>query len=398
MKRGMTGELTNYTGGTFSVEGVHYATGEPVRIIISDGLISTVERISGKDIPVNMPFLAPGLIDNQVNGCAAVDFSGNALTPSQILTAAKSIWKTGVTTFLPTLITGSHENLKRNFSVFARALEDNELLRDSIPGLHLEGPYISPEAGYRGCHPAEYIRKSSASELDEYIEASGRRIIQVTLAPETEGALELIRSYKSGTIVFAIGHTNAAASQIREAVDAGARLSTHLGNGCANMIHRHNNPIWPQLSDDRLVPSVIADGHHLTPEEINVFFRVKGAGNIILTSDIVCLAGMKPGMYTFLGAEVMLTEEGMLLNVKENCLAGASFPLIKGVENMMNFTGCSLHEALDMASVNVARIYNLDDRAVLTSGKRADIIQFERVKNKIVIRKTWLKGRPVFEA
>ena len=195
-----------------------------------------------------------------------------------------------------------------------------------------------------------------------------------------------------------MGHTNASADQIDQAVENGARLSTHLGNGCANFIHRHKNPIWPQLANDRLATSVIADGQHLLPEEIRVFYKVKGPENIILTSDVIYLAGMGPGRYTFLESEVILTEEGMLLNPELNCLAGASFPLKKGVETMMNFTGCSLTNAINMASGNVARIYGLNDRGKLAPGKRADIILFEKERNELKVIKTFLKGELVYQA
>jgi N-acetylglucosamine-6-phosphate deacetylase len=179
-------------------------------------------------------------------------------------------------------------------------------------------------------------------------------------------------------------------------VDNGATISTHLGNGCANFIHRHNNPIWVQLDENRLTPSVIADGHHLLPEEVGVFYKVKGPDNMIIASDIMYLAGMAPGKYIFMESEVVLTEDGMLLNTELNCLAGASFPLKTGVGNMMRFTDCSLTQAVDMASRNVACINNLEDRGTLSPGKRADLILFERKGNELQIRKTYLSGKLVY--
>jgi N-acetylglucosamine-6-phosphate deacetylase len=209
--------------------------------------------------------------------------------------------------------------------------------------------------------------------------------------------MEFIKHCTNEGIVVAIGHTDASAKQISKAVENGARLSTHLGNGCANFIHRHNNPIWPQLSNDLLTPSIIADGHHLLPEELRVFYKVKGPDNIILTSDVIYLAGMAPGKYSFLESEVLLTDEGMLINIEMNCLAGASFPLKKGVENMMNFTGCSITKAINMATGNVARIYDLLDRGILAPDKRADLILFKREGNQLKIVKTWLNGRAVYQ-
>lgn len=380
----------------FTVEGIHYGTGNPVRIDIIDGKIGRIieiENIKGENSNL---FIAPGLIDNQINGYANIDFSGEKLNAKDISVAAESIFRDGVTSFLPTLITNSHESLIKNFRILDEALRNDELLRESVPGFHLEGPYICAEEGYRGCHPVQHIRKPLWDEFNKYQQAACGRIIQVTLAPEIEGAMEFIRLCAQNGIVVAMGHTNSSAVETRLAVEAGVSLSTHLGNGCANFIHRHNNPIWPQLADDRLTPSIIADGQHLLPEEVRVFYKVKGADNIILTSDVVYLAGMAPGKYKFLGSDVVLTEEGKLINPELNCLAGASFPLKKGVENMMNFTGCSLTRAINMASRNVARIYGLKDRGSLETGKRADLILFERDGNKLEIKKTILKGRVVY--
>jgi N-acetylglucosamine-6-phosphate deacetylase len=382
----------------FRLEGIHYETGKPVSIEIADGTIESINDQTGSHVNNTNLFIAPGFIDNQVNGFAGVDFSANNLSVNGLVQAAEALWREGVTTFLPTLITSSDESLVKNLSILEKNIRTNDLLRLSIPGFHLEGPYISPEEGFRGCHPVSHIRKPSRDEFLRYQEAAGGKIVQITLAPEISGAMEFLKYCVKDGIVVALGHTNATADQITRAVDNGARLSTHLGNGCANFIHRHNNPIWPQLDNERLIPTIIADGHHLLPEEIRVFYKVKGPDNIILTSDVVYLAGMAPGKYCLFENEVILTEDGRLLNPELNCMAGASFSLKRGVENIMNFTGCSLANAVKMASWNVARVYDLNKRGKLAPGKRADIIMFERTGNQLQISRTYLKGQLVFQA
>lgn len=380
----------------FEIEGIHYHTGQPVIIKVEDGIIKSI-IVDAEINAENSKFIvAPGLIDNQVNGYMGIDFSGTDLSTEKVIQAAGGMWKDGVTTFLPTLLTNSHKNLVRNSTIIAEALRSSDRLGYSVPGIHLEGPYISSEEGYRGCHPLNHIRKPDYNELLEYQKAAQGKIIQVTIAPELEGAMQFIRMCVRDGIIVALGHTNASSYQIAEAVDNGARLSTHLGNGCANFIHRHNNVIWPQLANEKLTPSIIADGHHLTAEEIRVFYKVKGRENIILTSDVVYIAGMKPGKYTFLEAGVILTEDGMLFNPELNCLAGASFPLKKGVENIIRFTGCTPGVSIDMASVNVAEIYGLHDRGKISVGRRADLIIFERDTPEVKIRRTWLRGQLVF--
>jgi N-acetylglucosamine-6-phosphate deacetylase len=377
------------------IKGIHFETGKPVRIDIRDGLIqkiSVTKNTEGEYTGI----LAPGLIDNQVNGYAGVDFSDDSFTAEKMRTAIKAIRKDGVTTFLPTLITNSHENLIRNFKVLSESLNHPDLM-GSVPGFHLEGPWLSTETGFFGCHTVEHLRKPSWKEFSEYQEAAGGKIIQVTISPELEGAQEFIRQCTETGVEVSIGHTNATAAQINEAVENGARLSTHLGNGCANLINRHYNPLWPQLANDLLTPTIIGDGHHLLPEEIRVFYKVKGPDNIILTSDVTHLIGMAPGEYVYMGNRVVYTKDGLIKNPELDCLAGASLPLRKGIETMLDFKICRLSEAINMATRNVARFYGLENRGRLAAGKRADIIMFEKNRNNIMIKKTWIKGNLVYE-
>jgi len=390
--------MKNSNKDRFTIKGIHFETGNPVSITIKNGIIYNISQLPDLKDRDSETFIAPGLIDNQINGYANVDFSGDNLSIDDIIGAAKAIWKEGVTSFIPTLITCSHEKLLKNLKRLREAIGKVESLGESVPGFHLEGPYISPEEGYRGCHPIRYIRKPSYKELLDYQKAAGGKILQITLAPEIDGAMEFIRFCTDDGIVVALGHTNASADQITQAVDSGARLSTHLGNGCTNFIHRHKNPIWSQLANDRLIVTIIADGLHLLPEEVKVFYKVKGPDNLIITSDVIYLAGMVPGKYTFLESEVILTEDGKLLNTELDCLAGASFPLKKGVENIISFTGCSLGDAIKMASGNVASLYGLNDRGDLAQGKRADLIRFQRLGNEIKILTTFLNGNIVYQA
>lgn len=387
--------MTVSKNDSIQIEAVHFETGKPVRITIKDGNIWNISEVNHKIKHKNV-FVAPGLIDNQINGYQGINFSEGNFTPEQFSIAVESIWSHGVTSFMPTVITNTHENLLRNFSALCKALDAEKLLEDTIPGFHLEGPYISPENGYRGTHDPACIRKPSWEEFMEYQKASGNMIIQVTVAPEIDGATELIRQCVRHNIVVAMGHTNASSAEINNSVDNGVRLSTHLGNGCANMIHRHKNPIWPQLANDLLTISVIGDGQHLPPEVIRTFFRMKGPDKFILTSDVNYMIGLPPGRYMFSGTEVVYSEDGLVKNPKENCLAGASLPLKKGIEIMMNYTGCSLAEAVRLATINVARIYKLYDRGSLESGKRADLILFGMEGNILDIMQTWLKGKIVY--
>jgi len=359
--------------GTEYVEGIHYMNGKPVRIEIIDGKIS---RIKALPLKSNVPelYLAPGLIDIQVNGCLGVDFSDQELSPEMMEEATRAIWKEGVTTFLPTVITRDQERLAKSFSLLAGSM-NQETIRLSIPGFHLEGPYLNPTKGYRGAHPEQYIRLADWEEFSELQASAQQGIRLVTVAPEMEGAIPFIRKCKENGVVVSLGHHNAGPEIIDQAVQAGASMSTHLGNGCANEINRHHNPLWPQLSNDGLSISIICDGAHLTREEIRTFYKVKGDERTILVSDALHFAGLPLGEYEEDGVTYLLTEE-VVKFPSENVLAGAVLPVSKGIGKIMEFTGCSLEEGIRMASTNPARLLGLDHLGEIKEGLRADMILF----------------------
>jgi N-acetylglucosamine-6-phosphate deacetylase len=381
------------------IEGIHYHTGKPVQVKISNGLIENITFID-KPVGQNPVYIAPGFIDNQVNGFAGVSFGfgESDLTLEGVEKATREMWKKGVTTYLPTLTTNDLNLLVRNFGILSKAV-DNKNMMGSIPGFHLEGPFINPEDGYRGAHPKPYVRLPNWDDFMKLHEASGRNILQVTLAPEMEGALDFITRCSQEGIVVALGHHNADMKTVTAAIDRGAKIATHLGNGAANMINRHYNPFWSQLADDRLHISIIGDSFHLLPEEIKVFYKVKGVEKTIITSDVTHYAALEPGEYkTATGETIELTKDGMLRYPAQNVLYGSASPITKGVGFVMKVTGCTLAEAVQMASTNPARLYNLNDRGLLEPGKRADLVLFTVDNYEINIQKTWVKGQLVFNS
>jgi len=379
------------------IEGLFYLDGKPISIEIIDGKISKIIRKETLGDPTSSNFyIAPGLIDNQVNGYMGVDFSSPGLTVEDVLKVTQALWKFGVTTYLPTIITIPHERLLENFSVLAEATHHPDIAL-SIPGFHLEGPFISPENGYRGAHNKDWTRLPDWQEFLKINNAAENKIIQVTLAPELQGAMDFIQKCVAQGIVVGIGHHNASAAQILQAANYGAAISVHLGNGCANLIPRHQNPLWPQLAEDRLMASIIVDGFHLRPEEVKNFFRAKDVDRLVITSDVTKLAGMPPGEYTWNKMTVVMTPEGMIKFPAQNVLAGASLPIIRGIFNMMKFTNCSLAQAIQMATKNPARLYRLDDQGEIEIGKRADFFQFSVEEDDLVVQKTIVAGREVYQ-
>jgi len=388
------------------IEGIHYITGKPVQVKIENGKIAEIKSIkklkdeNSRDATHRVStYISPGFFDNQVNGFAGVSFAfgESDLTSEGIEKATRELWKKGVTTYLPTLTTNSQEILVRNFAILAKAIDDKKL-KGSIPGFHLEGPYINPEDGYRGAHPKQFVRLPNWDEFMEMVVASGEKILQVTVSPEMDGAQDFIKKCKEKGIIVAVGHHNANKEQLDLAVTNGARISTHLGNGCANMINRHVNPLWPQLANDDLMISIICDGFHLLPEEIKVFYKTKGVDKTIITSDVTSYAAIEPGEYkTETGETIELTKEGKLWYPAQNVLYGSASPITNGVGHIMEVTGCSLADAVQMASTNPAKLYNLNDRGTIEVGKRADLILFTLDDFKVNIQKTFVEGEVVYE-
>lgn len=392
--------MTNTSFAQDRIEGLLYLTGKPVSVEIKDGRITSVQQIAMLSDANHPVYIAPGLIDNQVNGFAGVSFcfSGGELTKEGIAKVTKALWEKGVTSYLPTLTSSSQEIMIKNFTILA-SVKNDQALHGSIVGYHLEGPYISPDDGYRGAHPLKYVRKPIWKEFMELYEASDRNILTVTVAPEQVGAMEFISKCTEMGITVALGHHNASRATIDQAVLNGAKTVTHLGNGCANMINRHDNPLWPQLSNDQLMASIICDGFHLRDEEINVFYKAKGPERTIITSDVTSFATLPPGEYkNEEGETIELTKEGMLRYPKQNVLYGSASPITKGITHIMNVTGCTLGEAIRMASTNPAKLYGLSDRGSIEPGKRADLILFSIEQKELVIKQTYVAGKLVFDA
>lgn len=279
------------------------------------------------------PISLSGFVDLQVNGFAGVDFSSPELTLGQVIEASVGLSRRGTLAFCPTVITADRDVYRRVLPLLARAVRESAAWPARLLGIHLEGPFISPQDGAVGVHPARHVWAPSIDYFDELHALADETLVLMTLAPELPGAVDLIHRARQAGVVVSIGHTLASAAAIRAAVSAGATLSTHLGNGCPNRIHRHDNPIWPQLAAPELSAMLISDGHHLPPEVITVALAAKGSRRIIITSDAAPAAGLASGEYVFFGSRVLLEPSGRLRNLERDTLAGSSATLLE----CMNF-------------------------------------------------------------
>jgi len=372
-----------------SIYGRNPQDGRPIEVIVDDGRVQAIVPGRGDQ----EAWLSPGLIDLQVNGYGGDDVNADGVDPDVIQSLTKKMIATGVTTYLPTIITASEEKITAALRAIAEARRHGKLVADAVPYVHVEGPSISPTDGYRGAHAREHIRPPSLAEIARWQQASGGLVGMVTVSPHWDRVEDYISTLSQDGVHVAIGHTDATATQIRRAVDSGATLSTHLGNGSAAMIPRHANSLWPQLADDRLTATFIADGHHLPGEMFKAMVRAKGTARCILVSDTAALAGMSPGRYrTPVGGEVELHENGRLSLAGTEFLAGAALPLKDGILHAVSCGGISLAEGLRMATANPGRFAG--DIGILRPGTAADLIQFtvDEGSSKLNIERIWLKG------
>jgi N-acetylglucosamine-6-phosphate deacetylase len=262
------------------------------------------------------------------------------------------------------------------------------------PGIHLEGPYLNPEDGPRGAHPKVFIRRPQWDEILRYQEACSGRIRLITLAPETEGALRFIEKAVSEGIVIGIGHTNASEEILEDAVRAGARLSTHLGNGAHAILPRHRNPIQKQLSLDQLVASIIPDGVHLPDYVVRNFVRTKGVDRILLTTDAMAGAAAPAGRFTLGDLEVDVGLDRVARLRDTPYLAGSTLTMDRAVENVMRFSGLELPTVLRMTFQNGIRLFP-EAGGEIREGQSADFVLFE-FKDKLTITSTWVHGERIY--
>ena len=372
---------------TGSVEGRDLAGGRRLQVAHADGRIVAVADAGPWQ---GGPWLGPGLVDLQVNGCAGLDLNTDHLEPDLVHGVSRHLTRSGVTSYLPTLVTGPDERIRRSLRVIA------ESRADGVAGIHLEGPFISPQDGPRGAHEKRYVQPPDWDLLRHWQEAAGGGIRLLTLSPEWPGALRFIESCVGAGIVVAIGHTAATEQQIRDAVKAGARLSTHLGNGSHPAMPRHTGYFWEQLGCDELHASVIADGAHLPLPVLKAILRTKGE-RAILISDAVALTSLQPGEYDVpVGGRVRLTDDGRLVLASDpRMLAGSVRLLHEGVAHVVRSGLVRLAEAWAMASARPARMLGLPAGASLEAGAPADLVQFDWDGRSIVPLAVYRAGRLV---
>lgn len=324
----------------------HYRTGEVWAFTFRGDRLVERARARGEAELI----FGPGFCDLQCNGFAGVDFNHPQTVPEAIAGAVRAMWRHGCTLVLPTIVTQHPERLEMLFRKLVAAVADDPETRRSVPGFHLEGPFISPEDGARGAHLLDAVRPPDVKLWRRVQRAAEGGIRLVTLAPELPGALPLLRLLRREAVLPAVGHTMSDAAQIRRAADAGALLSTHLGNGCPQQMHRHENPVFAQLGEDRLAASVIADGIHLPSDVVRTIARTKGAARTVLVTDAMAAAGAPPGRYTLSDLVLEVGRDHVVRQPGAPNFAGSALTMECAVANYAAMAGTTLADAWDAAS------------------------------------------------
>ncbi|WP_309127335.1 amidohydrolase family protein [Microbacterium sp.] len=336
----------------------------------------------------------PGFIDLQVNGFRGLDVNSDDVTADTLIALTRELWAEGVTTYLPTVITASEEKILHVLAMIAQARRTDPLIAHSIAGVHVEGPSISAEDGPRGAHDVAHLRDPSTVELDQWQRAAEGLIRIVTLAPERTGAIDYISHATSRGIRVSIGHCAPTPDQVDAAWNAGAVLSTHLGNGIHSTLPRHPNHLWTQLAADRLTAMFIADGHHLPADALTAMIRSKGVERSILVSDSAALAGSPPGSYrTPVGGRVTVSHGGRLSLDGTGLLAGSGSSLRACVEWAHPRLPFTEDDLVTMTSHNPARMLGIGRRSA-PGGDRVDV----RIEDGVHIDRVVVAGTVVRES
>jgi N-acetylglucosamine-6-phosphate deacetylase len=302
--------------------------------------------------------LVTSLFDLQVNGFAGVDFQDPALKVEDLRRAIEALRAGQTHRILLTLITDEMDALARKFAQIEAYRAADAVLAETICGYHLEGPFLSPEPGFRGAHPGECMRAPDLAAFQRLQDAAGGNIRLLTLAPEWPGSPEFIGAIAAQGVIVSLGHTDASEGQIDEAIRAGATMITHLGNGTPVTLPRHDNVIQRLLARDELTACLIPDGAHLPPFVVRNFFRAKPPGKVLFTTDAMAAAGAPPGLYRIGRLEVE-SRDGAVRAPGSANLAGSCLAPLQGVANAARWLDIPAGEARAMFSGRVAAHFGI---------------------------------------
>ena len=299
------------------------------------------------------------LFDIQVNGFAGVDFQQPDLAAADLRRAVDALAVHETRRFFLTLITDGISSLCTKVQNIERIRSSDPVVGEAVCGYHIEGPWLSPEPGYRGAHDSRHMGSPDIADFDRLQEAAAGHIKLLTLAPELPGSADVIRHAVSSGVQVSLGHTNASDAEIDKAIDAGARFCTHLGNGVPSEMHRHDNVIQRLLARDELTAFFIPDGIHLPPFVLKNFFCAKPVGKALFTTDCMAAAGAPAGVYRIAHHELVVGEDRMVRAPGTSGFAGSALAPDEGVNNIRRWLGLDADKARSLFSTAIADAFGL---------------------------------------
>ena len=379
------------------IRGISVFNEKSIEVEINEGFIENINLLPKSE--QNLPYVSPGFFDIQVNGYKGSDYSLEDFSEELLRNIITNLAASGTTQHIPTIISSPHERILKNLEIISKAINTSPDIKEAIPGIHIEGPFISPEEGPRGCHDPSFIRDPDFEEFMQWQEAAEGRIVMVTIAPEREGSMDFIKKVTRTGVKIAIGHTGATPEIIKEAIKAGAQFSTHLGNGSYLILPKVNNYIWEQLAADELYAGIICDGFHLPASAVKIFTRTKGLERLILTSDVALAGGLNPGIYQWGSMEVEVFKDGHLGLAGSGILAGAGHLLDWDIAHFIKFTGNNLANAILLCTINPTKLIEMPHnygRLEVGAPANLTLFHYHTGDDKLRIVHTLRKGNVIF--
>lgn len=356
-------------------------------VTVEDGLISCIEE-TDKEAQLLM---LPGFIDIHTHGAAMIDVN-HISSRDDIEKLSRFYASHGVTSFLLSVMTDTKDKMRALMKTFSSVLSSPAPAAQII-GIHLEGPFLCQE--YKGAMPPELILPGDYEFFRELMELSGGRVKYITIAPEAEGNMELIRRIRTETdVVISMGHSAADYDTAITAVESGVTSATHLFNAM-KLFHMHRPAVsGASLERDEVYTEIICDGFHLHPAAVRLIIRTKGCKKVVCITDSIMAAGLPGGMYKLGVNDVIVGDDGDA-KLPDGVRAGSTLTLDRAMRNLRSFTDCSWYEISRMLSSNQAKLLNLRDRGKIAEGRRADYCLISP-DNEVV--RTVVRGKTVFQS
>jgi N-acetylglucosamine-6-phosphate deacetylase len=365
---------------------------EPGYVLVTDGRVAEVGGGTPPrrpDVVLGTGYLVPGLIDLQVNGCFGVNLAD--VEPAGWALVARRLPETGITAFLPTLVTAPVAEMSHALRC-ASVLVADPPAGARVLGVHMEGPFLAPT--WAGAHRREWMVTPTQATVANLLAAGAGALRVVTLAPEVEGGLAAVAALASAGVVVSVGHSDATARQVAAAADAGARMVTHLFNAQRPLHHREPGVVGQALADPRLTSGLIADLTHVTAAACAIAFAA-APGRICLVTDASAAAGMAPGRYRLGGKLVEVRPgDGQAPRLADGTLAGSVLRMDRAVANAVA-AGVGLAEAVAAATRVPADVLGRPDLGRLSPWAAADLVWLD---DDLRAQATWVAGERVYPA